>query len=1011
MPANGYNYSSPRPSRYYNTKPRHVARWSNIPFLGRSVLLSRIQQQVLDTYGGKFPPLIKFITSPKWLFLYLRDFIHRNAPYQTYPSGKYGIFDMPTSDEGPLRLAVAADWATGTVESQKIADNIRSAKSHYTIHLGDVYFMGEKSQVEENCLGESEHGFRGVVWPTTSTRGSFALMGNHEMYSGGHGYFTKFLPHLGIYDRTGAVVQPQSASFFCLQSEHWLILGLDTGYHSGGIPFLSSVPVIRSIPFLNVDARFDRKMLRWLKHTINTLGPERIHGKGILLLTHHQPVSAFETAYPKQVRQLKKLGFLDGREFVWLYGHEHRFTIYNLQDLGKSLRAYPRCIGHGGMPVELSTLAKPDNRVAYYDPRRHPIDDQDQETKVGYNGHVQLQIDGPTLKIEYRDIDNSILLKESFVANGSNALQYSVTKPTGSPLRTGQQVMPIGLTFTERMVGPFSIKNISPANVSTDDLGVFQNASAQGEQDKTTCEFTLTITSNDLTQMLADPTHPAKITGTVTAPSLSDRPMTVVQGVFNLFAVDPNDVETRLMRYRMRLAAHDGKQFFFEGFKVVRDDGAFRVWHDTSTLYTTIANDPEMRNAVGRGVLRILPTDFAHQLTTIRATNAPNEAERLEAEARFGRFFAGVLFETYGGIFARPTAFDPDARPRKKRPLRVGKPESHTFQTSDSFRLRLSRYCGGPKGPVILIHGLGVASSIFSIDTIETNLLEYLFAAQYDVWLLDFRASIDLPYAAVQFTADDVATKDYPAAIAKVREVTGAATVQILAHCYGAMTFSMGLCSGEVQDVRSAVISQIGTHIVPPLPNRIRTGLHLPDVLDKLGVRSLDAYTDTHADWHEILYNKALGLYPVGQPCRNPVCHRITFMYAPLYQHSQLNEATHEALHELFGVANIRAFEGLGMMTRARHVLSADGSDVYLPRINRMSMPILFIHGAQNECFLPESTEQTFRAVSRANPGVPYSREVIPGYGHIDGIFGKDAVRDVYPFILRHFEETALRGY
>jgi cholesterol oxidase len=225
------------------------------------------------------------------------------------------------------------------------------------------------------------------------------------------------------------------------------------------------------------------------------------------------------------------------------------------------------------------------------------------------------------------------------------------------------------------------------------------------------------------------------------------------------------------------------------------------------------------------------------------------------------------------------------------------------------------------------------------------------------------------------------------------------------------MTFSMGLCSGEVQDVRSAVISQIGTHIVPPLPNRIRTGLHLPDVLDKLGVRSLDAYTDTHADWHEILYNKALGLYPVGQPCRNPVCHRITFMYAPLYQHSQLNEATHEALHELFGVANIRAFEGLGMMTRARHVLSADGSDVYLPHINRMSMPILFIHGAQNECFLPESTEQTFRAVSRANPGVPYSREVIPGYGHIDGIFGKDAVRDVYPFILRHFEETALRGY
>ena len=1007
VPVERYNYASPHPSSYYNTKPRHLARWSNIPVLGRSVLLSRIQQQVLDTYGGKFPPLIKFISSPKWLFLYLKDFIHRNARYRTYPNGNSGIFDIPAPPVGPLRIAIAADWATGTMESRKIAENIESARPHYTLHLGDVYFMGEESQVEENCLGESKHGFCGVIWPVKKSLGSFALMGNHEMYSGGHGYFKEFLPRLGIFDHAGAVVDPQSASFFCLALKHWLILGLDTGYHSGGIPFLSSMPLIRSIPFLNIDARFDRKMLRWLKHTINALGPERIRKKGILLLTHHQPISAFETAYSKQVRQLKKLGFLDAREFVWLYGHEHRLTVYNLQDVGKSLRAYPRCIGHGGMPVELSTLARPDDRVAFYDPRRHPIDDRDQETKVGYNGHVQLEVDGPTLKIEYRDIDNSILLKESFATDGSNALRYSVTKPTGSPLKTGQQVTPIGLTFTERMVGFFSTHNISQAKVPMDDLGAFQNAAAQGEQDKTTCEFTLTITSNDLTEMLADPAHAADITGTVTALSLSEKPMTVIQGTFNLFAVDPNDVETRLMRYCMRLAAHDGEQFFFDGFKVVRDDGPLRIWHDTSTLYTTISRDSRMQHPAGRGILQILPKDFAHQLTTIRSTNARNEAERLEAEARFGRFFAGVLFETYGGIFARPTAFDPDAPPRMKRPLRVGAPESHTCQTSDGLRLRLTRYCGGPKGPVILIHGLGVASSIFSIDTIETNLLEYLFASQYDVWLLDFRASIDLPYATTQFTADDVAAKDYPAAIAKVTEVTGAATVQVLAHCYGAMTFSMGLCSGKVEGVRSAVISQISTHIVPPVVNRIRTGLHLPDFLAKLGIPSLNAYTDTHEDWHETLYNKALALYPIGERCQNPVCHRITFMYAPLYRHAQLNEVTHEVLHEMFGIANIRAFEGLEMMTRAGHVLAADGSDAYLPHLDRMNMPILFIHGAENECFLPESTEQTFHAVSRANPALRYSRKVIPGYGHIDGIFGKDAARDVYPLILRHFEETA----
>lgn len=178
-------------------------------------------------------------------------------------------------------------------------------------------------------------------------------------------------------------------------------------------------------------------------------------------------------------------------------------------------------------------------------------------------------------------------------------------------------------------------------------LSGFKQAAALGQRDQTTCEFTLAITSSDLDHVLADPAHSAEITGTVTAPPLSAQPMIVVEGKFNLFVADPDNVETRLMRYRMRLAANDGEQFFFDGFKIARDDGPLRMWHDTSTLYTTISRDSRMQHPAGRGVFHILPKDFAHQLTTIRATNARNERERLEAEGRFGRFFAGVSFETY----------------------------------------------------------------------------------------------------------------------------------------------------------------------------------------------------------------------------------------------------------------------------------------------------------------------------------------------------------------------------
>ena len=106
-----------------------------------------------------------------------------------------------------------------------------------------------------------------------------------------------------------------------------------------------------------------------------------------------------------------------------------------------------------------------------------------------------------------------------------------------------------------------------------------------------------------------------------------------------------------------------------------------------------------------------------------------------------------------------PRCLNADAPPRQKRPLRVGAPQVAFFKTSDGVTLRLTRYQGGTKGPVILSHGLGVSSLIFSMDTIETNLLEYLYAHGYDVWLLDYRNSIELPAATLQASGDDVATQ------------------------------------------------------------------------------------------------------------------------------------------------------------------------------------------------------------------------------------------------------------
>ena len=89
----------------------------------------------------------------------------------------------------------------------------------------------------------------------------------------------------------------------------------------------------------------------------------------------------------------------------------------------------------------------------------------------------------------------------------------------------------------------------------------------------------------------------------------------------------------------------------------------------------------------------------------------------------------------------------------------------HRFVTDDGVELQLTRFRGGAKGPVILSPGFGTSSIAYTIDTTETNFPEYLYEHGYDVWVFDYRASPLLPSSGTQFTLDDMAQFEYPAAV------------------------------------------------------------------------------------------------------------------------------------------------------------------------------------------------------------------------------------------------------
>jgi hypothetical protein len=128
--------------------------------------------------------------------------------FQTYEKGS-GIYELPEQ----AKFSIAGDWGTGTDVAQNVINKMVSHKPDYTIHLGDVYYVGDNPELEENCLGKPGPKFKGVKWEPGS-KGSFALNGNHEMYACGTAYFDDFLPTLGLVDAATGQPDGQQASFF-----------------------------------------------------------------------------------------------------------------------------------------------------------------------------------------------------------------------------------------------------------------------------------------------------------------------------------------------------------------------------------------------------------------------------------------------------------------------------------------------------------------------------------------------------------------------------------------------------------------------------------------------------------------------------------------------------------------------------------------------------------------------------------------------------------------------------
>jgi 3',5'-cyclic AMP phosphodiesterase CpdA len=267
----------------------------------------------------------------------------------------FGLKPAEEAMKDKARIVLFGDWGTGTPRAQALSEQIqeqlKSEQSQdrlkvrgdfelHMIHLGDVYYCGEPDEYQRRFLR---------FWPARdrlANAKSWNLNGNHDMYSGGRGYFelvggTPGLPAgEPVPDNRldpSAFKQQKGTSFFRIANERWQIIGLDSAY---------------------VDNDLDARQKPWLN---KWLGLEQDEGdeppprpsklpaltRKTILLSHHQLGSSRDQAgVGPGIRGKTKKALEKNLIHAWFWGHEHRAFVYK-----PYLNVpFPVCVGNGGVP-------------------------------------------------------------------------------------------------------------------------------------------------------------------------------------------------------------------------------------------------------------------------------------------------------------------------------------------------------------------------------------------------------------------------------------------------------------------------------------------------------------------------------------------------------------------------------------------------------------------------------------------------------------------------------------
>jgi hypothetical protein len=582
---------------------------------------------------------------------------------------------------------------------------------------------------------------------------------------------------------------------------------------------------------------------------------------------------------------------------------------------------------------------------------------------------------------------------------------------------TGRAAAP-DLRFNERMRGWVSF-----------DVRDYNSGLVAGRRAHNRCSAKFEVQIDDLERFRRGPLSRARLLGTVSCPQLGGR-LEAEDGEFTLFAPAPN-ARRRRMLYRLFARDPDGRPLTFSGFKLVEDDPNHDVWRDTSRLLTRIlaghvTQDSELdddQRVLATGILRITPLGLLRCLLSMRG----GPGKRVRAPIRYQSDFVRELFRVYSGRALPSTQYDfplPTPDGTQLQSSRTGgwhelpghpglKRRILPFLADDGRQINLHQIQGPDRPtrePVLLVCGLAMRANSFYDAPSRPTLVDALVDEGYDVWVENWRTSIDLP--AEDYTLDGAAVYDHPTSIRKIRSETGVEQLSAVAHCMGSASLAMSVAAGLANELHTVVSSAVSLHVDldPRSKRRLATVLPISSLL--LRMRGADPQWAARAPTVKAASFARLAQLAI-RDYRNPLNAAATFIYGSradgMWQMDQLDSETLDWLGREFGYSPFTFFRQIRLSARRGQLVPVDDlpelpEDV-AERVPPSGAQFTFLAGLRNQFFLPSGQHRTYEQFDKAQPGrhrwVP-----LEGYSHLDVLIGRRWYRDVFP----HIRDALQRG-